>query len=141
MPNILDDRFGILLTGRKHGMNDNIELYFQVRSEFENKILSPISYRYLCNNWTLQEDMEKGTLSFYQGILRCECYEAGLFDEDVYFFVSKLLDCLYYLEDNTFLSEVDRHRDDASYRERLNHSLFLLRRGSQVLKEVFSDQE
>lgn len=141
MPNILDDRFGILLTGRKHGMNDNIELYFQVRSEFENKILSPISYRDLCNNWTLQEDMEKGTLSFYQGILRCECYEAGLLEEDVYFFVSKLLDCLYYLEDNTFLSEVDRHRDDASYRERLNHSLFLLRRGSQVLKEVFSDQE
>lgn len=141
MPNILDNRFGILLTGRKHGMNDNIELYFQVRSEFENKILSPISYRDLCNNWTLQEDMEKGTLSFYQGILRCECYEAGLLEEDVYFFVSKLLDCLYYLEDNTFLSEVDRHRDDASYRERLNHSLFLLRRGSQVLEEVFSDQE
>lgn len=137
----MDNRFGILLTGRKHGMNDNIELYFQVRSEFENKILSPISYRDLCNNWTLQEDMEKGTLSFYQGILRCECYEAGLLEEDVYFFVSKLLDCLYYLEDNTFLSEVDRHRDDASYRERLNHSLFLLRRGSQVLEEVFSDQE
>ncbi len=139
MSGILDDRFDILLTGRKHGMNDNIELYFQVRSEFENKILSPISYRDLCNNWTLQEDMEKGTLSFYQGILRCECYEAGLLEEDVYFFVSKLLDRLYYLEDSTFLSEVDRHRDDASYRERLNDSLFLLRRGSQVLKEAFSD--
>lgn len=121
-------------------MEDNIDFYFQVRSEFENKILSMISYRDLCNEWSLQEDMKKGTLSFYQRILHYECFEAGYLGEDAYHFVSDLLADLYYLEDCTFLKELNSHREDISYRERLSSSLYLLRQGSEVLREVFGDR-
>jgi hypothetical protein len=92
--------------------------YLKLRTNLRG-ILSNIEFIDMCDGWSDYFHCTKGTLPYYDRILKCECYDASVINSYQYGKATELLGSLFFLMDEDYMLYVSLNDND----EKLSKSL------------------
>ncbi len=103
-------------------MIDNIEEYLSLKGKFENQVLSNISFINQCEGWVDSCSVDGMTLQDSIRILKFECMQNYVLTLEQFRQLSMLLERLYFLEEDSFMSDAIYLRQDFKIHEKLEEA-------------------
>ncbi len=118
-------------------MIDNIEAYLSLKGKFETQVLSNISFINQCEGWV--ESYPDGRMSLRNSlrVLKFECMQNNALTLDEYHQMSSLLEKLFFLEEDSFMSNAIYLRQDGKIHEKLEEAKKDLEEAYQILCSAF----
>lgn len=92
-------------------MKNNFDFYLKLKTDFE-AVLDAIDFINCLNDWYECNCICPDTFDYYDMILKCECYQAGIINEYQYKKLNELLQKLYFLNALDYLSDIVKNDGD-----------------------------
>ncbi len=118
-------------------MIDNIEEYLSLKGKFENQVLSNISFINQCEGWVESYSDSRMGLKDSLRILKFECMQNNVLTLDEYNQLSILLEKLFFLEEDSFMSDAIYRRQDEEIHQKLEKAKKDLEEVYQILCSSF----
>ncbi len=118
-------------------MIDNIEEYLSLKGKFENQVLSNISFINQCEGWVESYSDGRMRLNDSLRILKFECMQNNVLTLDEYNHMSMFLERLFFLEDDSFMSDAIYLRQDEEIHKKLEKAKKDLEEAYQILCSSF----
>ncbi len=118
-------------------MIDNIEEYLSLKGKFENQVLSNISFINQCEGWVESYSDSRMGLKDSLRILKFECMQNNVLTLDEYNQLSILLEKLFFLEEDSFMSDAIYRRQDDEIHQKLEKAKKDLEEAYQILCSSF----